>query len=1045
MKIRLHSLFVLLVARAALLSVVLCFAIGGSANAVPLSGTKTVGPTGNYASVTAAITDVQAQGLGGALVLELQAAYISSVETFPLVFTNLGATSSNTLTLRPQSGAVNRIISSADTTAATMDLNGAAFVTIDGRPGGAGTAQHLTVANTSTVGVAMRFINDARNNTVRYVTLQGVNTNADSGTMVFGTSAGGNGNDSNTIDRCDIRDGASTPANAIYALGTTTTATQNNSANTVSNCNIYNFYSASAVDSAGIRLEAGNTNWTITGNSFYQTATRTAVAAVVRGIFVNSGGTNFIVISNVIGGTAANAGGPAWTTSGTTLAYAFVGIELNVGTSPVTSVQGNTVRNIVWTSFSNLPSPDGLWCGIYVQAGAANVGTATANTIGSGTGTGSVSVTTAGGGTTGRIFGIASSSSGTVVISNNNVGSITTNGANTNTSLSLTAIQVTAGTNTISANTIGSTTTANSLNAVTLSTGGNPDVIGVYASGTISASITTNLIANLNNNYSGAVAGAQVIGIETVAGVNTITGNTVRNLSTRIPQNPGTSSASVIGISQRSTTSGQTVSQNLVHSLSNTEPTAPVSLTGIYYAGGSGGTNVISRNVVHSLTLVSSDNASSIVGMDFGNGAFIAHNNLVRVGLDANGASTAGASRVIGIWDDSGQNGRNFFYNSVYLGGTQTSGTGGTFAFSSNGSVNTRVFRNNIYFNARSNSGATGSNYAVEYAGTNSSPAGLTASNNIFYTSGAGGVLGFHNGPQSTLAAWQAATGVDAGSINADPVFANPNGNATSFDLHLKGPTPANNAGTPIGTVTIDFDGQARSATTPDIGADELSINANLSSLFPSAGTLTPAFSSGTTSYTSTVSNATASITFTPSVADSNSTVTVNGVIVASGNPSGTLNLSYGTNNISVVVTAQDGTTTKTYSIVVTRQATVNNWRQTYYGTTVNSGNAADTADPYNKGIQNLAVFAFFGANQDPQTASINLLPQVQMSGGNLFYTFTQPASVTGVTYGAEWRADLSSGIWTQVADTGSGTTHTFSVPIAGNPQIFMRLRVSTP
>jgi hypothetical protein len=34
---------------------------------------------------------------------------------------------------------------------------------------------------------------------------------------------GANGNDNNTIDNCDNRDGATTPTNAIFAAGTTTT------------------------------------------------------------------------------------------------------------------------------------------------------------------------------------------------------------------------------------------------------------------------------------------------------------------------------------------------------------------------------------------------------------------------------------------------------------------------------------------------------------------------------------------------------------------------------------------------------------------------------------------------------------------------------------------------------------------------------------------------------------------------------------------------------------------------------------------------------
>lgn len=1011
-----------------------------SATAAPLSGTKAIGPTGNYSSITAAIADAQAQGLGGALVLELQPAYISSVETFPVTFTGLGTTAANTLTLRPQTSAVNRILSSADTTAATVDLNGAAFVILDGRPGGSGTVSQLSITNTNASGVALRFINEAKSNTVRYVTFQGVNTSASSGTIVFSTTTGANGNDSNTIDHCDIRDGATTPANGIYSLGTTATTAQNNSGNTVSNCNIFNFYAATAVDSAGIRLDDGNTNWTLTGNSFYQTASRAGVAASVRGIFVNSLGNNFIVTNNVVGGSAANAGGSPWTATDTSSPYAFVGIQLNVGTTTASSVQGNAVRNFVWTSFTVTTQPDGFWSGIYVQAGSVNVGTTTANTIGSSSGTGSVSVTTSAGGTTPCIYGMASASGGTVVISNNIVGSITTNGA-----LSITAIQVTAGTNTISGNTIGSATTANSLNAATSSNNGNQKVRGIYASFTTSASIVNNLIANLNNNYSGVTAGAQVVGIQTIVGVNTITGNTIRNLSTTIPQDGGGGSSSLVGILQSSTTAGQTVSQNLVYSLTNTTPATAASVTGLYYEGGSTGTNVISRNVVHSLTFTSGSTSSVIVGMQFGNGTFVAHNNLVRVGLDANGVSTAGASTFVGIWDASGQNGRNFFYNSVYLGGTQTTGTGGTTAFSSNGSANTRVFRNNIFYNGRSNSGATGTNYAVAYGGTNTTSPGLTASNNLFFANNTGGVLGFHNTPQTTISAWQAATGVDSGSIYADPVFANPNGNSTAFDLHLRGPTPANNAGIPIASVTVDFDGQTRSATTPDIGADELSVNASLSNLAISAGTLSPAFATGTTSYTAIASNATTGITLTPNVADSTSTVKVNGVVVTSGGPSGTINLAIGINNIVVVVTAQDGSTTQTYSIVLTRQAIMDNWRQAWFGTTSNTGNAADLADPYQVGVVNLWAFAFFGFNQNPRTAKIAQLPQPQKIGVNFICSFTQPIDVSGLTYGADWSATLLPTDWHTITDTGTGNQHVFSVPIGSNASIFMRLKVSNP
>ena len=55
------------------------------------------------------------------------------------------------LTVPALTGATALALSSADTTAATVDLNGAQFVTFDGRPGGAGTAKELTLENTSAV------------------------------------------------------------------------------------------------------------------------------------------------------------------------------------------------------------------------------------------------------------------------------------------------------------------------------------------------------------------------------------------------------------------------------------------------------------------------------------------------------------------------------------------------------------------------------------------------------------------------------------------------------------------------------------------------------------------------------------------------------------------------------------------------------------------------------------------------------------------------------------------------------------------------------
>jgi probable HAF family extracellular repeat protein len=126
--------------------------------------------------------------------------------------------------------------------------------------------------------------------------------------------------------------------------------------------------------------------------------------------------------------------------------------------------------------------------------------------------------------------------------------------------------------------------------------------------------------------------------------------------------------------------------------------------------------------------------------------------------------------------------------------------------------------------------------------------------------------------------------------------------------------------------------------------------------------------------------------------------------------------------------------------------ATPKSWQQTWFGSPTNSG-AALNADPYHTGVQNIAVFAFLGQYQDPSTVSPAQLPQVQISGGNLIYSFTEPYGVSGITYGALWSATRQPNDWHAVPDTGdlSATppAHLFSVPMGTNAQLFMRLTVA--
>ena len=120
-------------------------------------------------------------------------------------------------------------------------------------------------------------------------------------------------------------------------------------------------------------------------------------------------------------------------------------------------------------------------------------------------------------------------------------------------------------------------------------------------------------------------------------------------------------------------------------------------------------------------------------------------------------------------------------------------------------------------------------------------------------------------------------------------------------------------------------------------------------------------------------------------------------------------------------------------------------WQQMWFGDPTSSS-AALNADPYQTGVQNIQVFAFLGPYQDPSTASPAQLPQVQMGGGNLFYSFTEPAGVSGITYGAQWSATMQPNDWHAVPDTGDPTatppSHLFSMPMTG-PQLYMRLTLT--
>jgi len=761
---------------------------------------RTVGGSGaNYTTLKLAFDAINAGTLTGAITLQITG---STTETASAVLNSSGTGSAvyTSVTVYPTGTGFSI---SGNLAAPLISLNGADNVVIDGRVNAAGTGKDLVITNTSsasTTGTStIRFINDATTNTLKYCTLKGSTTDPAAGIVFLSTSAVTVGNDGNTIDNNNITNStdANRPVNAIYSAGT---IAKENSGNTFSNNNIYDFLNRSTV-SCGINIGSYTTDETIKGNNFFETAPFLPAASVAYNIIQinNSSGINFTVSDNNIGGTAALCGGTSWTKT-EAFDNVFNAISINAGTSALSSIQNNTIRNFSWSN-----SAGGAWAGISISGGAINIGTTTGNTIGASTGTGSVFLCS----TSQTVsYGIYINGTGNVTIAGNTIGSVTTQtfAQNAHSFIGIYKNTNRAGSLTINNNFIGSTATGNSIQAASVNLSSPAqNVYGIFISGTGANTITGNVIANLYDAHAYQYAtNGQVAGICTTAGVNTIQNNTIRDLSTTSPNNNTDLSASIIGISQTGPSPGQIISGNTIYSLNSLYTNGrPVSVIGINFAGGST-TNTINNNFIHSFSIsATAPNANNAIftGIRITTGTTAFANNIINLGVGITSGST-----IYGIYESgpSGSN-YNFYFNTVYIGGTPATGASNSYALYSAASTNTRNYRNNILVNARSNSGSTGKHYAAYFNYAVSTY--LTLDYNDYFSPGTGGVLGFYN--STDVAALPIITGFDARSLSINPVFAMAGGTTATNYI----PSCPVLDGTPVSTVPVDYLSVPRAGT----------------------------------------------------------------------------------------------------------------------------------------------------------------------------------------------------------------------------------------
>jgi len=717
-----------------------------------------------------------------------------------------------------------RIISGSIAAGPLITLNGADNVTIDGRVNATGSTKSLTIINTVAGGSTstIRFINGACNNTVKYCVVKGSGNGTNAGILLFSDATSGTtGNSYNTIDNNDLTcaSDANRPAIVIYSAGDFTPA-KYNVGNTISNNNLYDFLRRDPSYGWGIYLQYNSTAWTITGNSFYET-TSFATTGNILGyylILIGSGNAHTIT-SNYFGGSGPSCAG-TFTKTGNHYANLTI-IKLEFESAKDGTIHGNVIKNFNWTSNY------GWFYGIlaFSGSGPVNIGSpGSPNIIGASSGNDAIIWTTTHATIESRFTGIRLSGPGT--IDGNTIGGVTLNNASGFSSF-YGIHPYGYGTLNISNNIIGSTdaSTSNSIRTTSAASGAEQNVYGIYLEGyaTTTISVSNNTLSKLTNGTTNATASTagRINGIFTTTASNTngtiaVSGNTVRNLTIGNANTYNDFQASVIGIAVNCTTGvsvTQNISGNTIYNLTNSKINFTGSIIGLAYSGMTTTTNLVSTNFIHSL---SADLTATIYGLKIDKGATTYANNILNIGGSM-------ANSVYGIYETgAASNNNNLYFNTVYIGGTASSGSNNSYALYSAVTTNNRNFRNNIFNNARQSTGsASGKHYAAYFA-TNPGATGLTQDYNDYYTPGTnGGTLGYFNGADvTTLNDWKTATGQDANSQAIIPGFTDPGGMA-ALDYTPSATSLVAVAGTGI---TSDYQGTVRSLVCPAMGAFEYSV-----------------------------------------------------------------------------------------------------------------------------------------------------------------------------------------------------------------------------
>lgn len=817
-----RKLYVLLVAT------FVCF----SSNA-QLTGTKAI--PGDYPTIAAAVSDLNAQGVGAGGVTFNVAAGHTETLTARINLTATG-TVSNQIVFQKSGAGSNPLINAytgGTGTPATASpdgiwsLQGSDYVTINGidlAENGSNSANALMEYG---FGLFKASVTDgAQNNTITNCTITLNRNNVTTGTapMVEGSvgilvinslttaattsltptaASGSNSNNrfySNTIQNANYGIALSGyAAPSPFTLGDTGNDVGGNTGATGNSIINFGGGTSSTNPSAGIRA---NNQWSI--NISYNNVNSNDGGGVnhpntLRGIFAQAGTSANATINN----NTVSVKGAGTTTS-------ITGIDNGIGStaaSNLVTINNNTVQNCTYSTATT-----GAFTGILNSSSAATVnmnGNTVNNNVLSGTG---------------DFHGIYSSGSATnLTIANNQV----TGNSKTGASGSLFCVRMGTSIATISDNTIAN-------NGFTATSGTTSSALyGIYSlASPTGETFINNTISNLSIVGAGTSASHIITGIRTnsVAGsTKNLSGNTISGLSL----NSAGGSGSVYGIQ---TTTGATVT--------------------------------ISRNKVSDFT---ASGASSIVrGIEVVSGVTVnMFNNLIG-DLKAPATSSTDAIRGISSTSTSASTTLNISFNTVRLDATSTGANFGTSAmYHTTSTTSTSAMlnlRNNILVNLSTAAG-TGITSAYRRSSATLTNYGSASNNNLFYAGApsATNVI-FYDGTNSdqTIDAFKTRVGPRENlSVSEDPVFLSTAGTSANF-LHLdpSAPSLAESGGLNVAGIVDDYDGQTRQGNPgytgagvgPDMGADEFEgTNPSLATLDMGASAIVAPGSTGCYSSTQAV------------------------------------------------------------------------------------------------------------------------------------------------------------------------------------------------